>query len=312
MATTTPRRVTRGAVIAGRVPALPSIRDLTNPKIAESNALPNLNPVDLPPEVLSLICDELVAYRKTLACLCRTSRTFHRIAQHVLYHIVDLEDLPESLVISFFQAVARRPHLGARVHSLTIPIRAKVVRQDSDFAETFAAALRACVNLEDLSILADRDALRNRVPKPPWIFHECPPFRLTTFVNSYFDFGPELVKFLESQPTLRVLAAPGASSSHAIIKPVPKLPNVVALCMHINFLSQSVVEQWPLERIETSLPMRHDFRLLHTLGRYSTTLITLNLAVALWFPPAEIIRQVSGLCPALRHFAITELHGFGT
>nr|GAT44952.1 predicted protein [Mycena chlorophos] len=301
MATAATRRITRGAVIAGRVPALPSIRDLTA-STNKGGAFLQLNPVDLPPEVVSLICEE-VCDRETLAYLCRTSRAFLSIAQHALYQTVELEDLPESSIMPFFLAVAHRSHLAARVHSLTVQIPpGRAMRQE--FAEKFATALRVCVNLKDLAILCRKNALPNTDTDHTWIFDYCQ-FHLTTFVNSYFEFGRKLLPFLEGQSQLRVLVANrGLTMIHPEIFSPPRMPNLVAVCGYIKFLSK----ERPLERIETSLVVREDIAVLPIFGHFSATLTTLNLLITQRLFPAEVMRQVSGLCPALRHFVVRELH----
>nr|GAT44588.1 predicted protein [Mycena chlorophos] len=74
MAANAPRRVTRGAVIAGRAAALPSIQDIT------TGALPRINPIQLNLDLMCLICLQ-VNDRKTLARLCRISRAFRDAAQ---------------------------------------------------------------------------------------------------------------------------------------------------------------------------------------------------------------------------------------
>ncbi|KAF7305762.1 hypothetical protein HMN09_00729900 [Mycena chlorophos] len=307
MVTTASRRVTcgTGTVIAGRVLALPPIRDQTAEATATGGAFTRFNLVDFPPEVVSLVCHE-ISDRATLAFLCRTSRAFLSIAQHVLYHTVDLEELPESLIISFFVAVADRSHLAARVHSLTVQIPGRIMHRN--FAEKFAAALRVCEKMKDLAILRRKNGFWKKDTDNTWIFDDCQ-FHLTTFINSYFEFGRKLLPFLENQPHLRVLAATG--DPHGVIHPEvfdpPRVPNVVAVCGDIQFLPK----ERPLEKVETSLIGQRDIDLLPILRRFSATLTTLNLRFTLWCHPTEVIRLLSDLCPALRHLAVMELGSRG-
>ncbi|KAF7305778.1 hypothetical protein HMN09_00731500 [Mycena chlorophos] len=262
-------------------------------------------PAYYPPEIISLICDE-IEDRQTAARLGRVSRTFVDVAQRVLYHTVDLVGLPQRPVASWLSVVTRNARLANWVHSLSIQIPDPLSLQAKE-AQAFAAAFRACVNLKELNTSCYG-------PKPTssststWMLEDCS-FRLTTFVDSYFAFSM-LEDFLSTQTELRVIVAPDFPSAAYFGEELdlPTLPNLVALCANIH----SLPRHHPLQRIETTIN-RTDFPQLSKLACYSNTLTTLNVVASTesWATtgpplPADIIRAVGAACPALRHLALTE------
>ncbi|KAF7305786.1 hypothetical protein HMN09_00732400 [Mycena chlorophos] len=293
MAANAPRRVTRGAVIAGRPAALSSIQGITT-----GDALPHINPIELNLDLMCLICFE-VTDRKTLARLCRVSRAFRDAAQPVLHKTVDIASgvNSEPRTKRWLVAALRYPDLAARVRTLVIQIP-----DQPDDADAFGAAFRACINLRELHTLRIRPTPKRNANKATntVMLKDCS-LRLRTFVNSYFTFGPNLAEFLSGQPQLRVLVGPDAAPINKQL--FTHLPNLVAVEADIG----SLPDGRPLERIATAL-LENGISDIACLSVYSATLTTLTLTVDSSQKPAEVIRAVGAACPRLRHLLVTENH----
>nr|GAT57492.1 predicted protein [Mycena chlorophos] len=251
---------------------------------------------------MCLICFE-VTDRKTLARLCRVSRAFRDAAQRVLYKTVDLGDDSEHRIKRWLAFAPRHTDLAARVRTLVIRIP-----DQPDDVDAFGAAFRACVNLKERHTLRIRTRRFEFGPTSKYankatntaMLKDCS-FQLSTFVNSYFAFGPKLAGFLGGQPQLRVLVGPDAASINKQLFKAPHLPNLVAAEADIS----SLPDGRPLERIATAI-LENGISDIARLEAYSATLTALNLAVDWSHKPADVVRAVGGVCPRLRHLVIRE------
>ncbi|KAJ6591353.1 hypothetical protein B0H10DRAFT_2233390 [Mycena sp. CBHHK59/15] len=117
-------------------------------------------------------------------------------------------------------AVTRHSHLAERVHALSLQLPSNLEPSD---AQKISRALALCVNLKELTVRHEPDTPTDDSVQT-WILEACT-FRLTHFVNSYFNFIDEEL-FIGQQPDLRLLSLPFSSSFSCTDA---QLPNLTAI-----------------------------------------------------------------------------------
>ncbi|KAJ6567826.1 hypothetical protein B0H10DRAFT_1055181 [Mycena sp. CBHHK59/15] len=258
----------------------------------------------LPPEICATICGEVD--RAALGVLCRISPLLRDQAQRMLYHTVDLQDRNMRFLRSWCLAVTRHSHLAERVHALSLQLPSNLEPSD---AQKISRALALCVNLKELTVRHEPDAPTDDSVQT-WILEACT-FRLTHFVNSYFNFIDEEL-FIGHQPDLRLLSLPFSSSFSCTDA---QLPNLTAIDAPLGVVV-SLPGARPLERIQIHCQRSEFLQGLSLLGRYASTLKTLTLVregVEWGSSTVDIVEDIAQVLPALLHFGINEsekLHSF--
>ncbi|KAJ7646669.1 hypothetical protein FB45DRAFT_891041 [Roridomyces roridus] len=247
----------------------------------------------IPAEIYAIICSE-VQGNGTLVTLCSTSRLLRDLAQHILYHSVDLTGCSLRTIKSWALSVSRNAHLAARVQSLAIEFPEDML--DPTDATKITLALNKCVNLKDLEVACARFPNHSN-SKHVWMIEDCP-FRLHTFRNSYFTTSDTwMTKFWEAQTEIRVLAFRWGGSV-----PTGYLPNLLAV--RAPQVSGLPLER-PLQRVYTTFD--ND---ISQLARYSQSLKTVNLERT-WSSRDSltflgIIEILADSLPLLRHLWLVE------
>ena len=204
-------------------------------------------PLILPPEICSLICTSPLLSHSDLLALCHVSRSFRAEAERILYTSINLPTPSRRALNSWCTSLIRRPHLGARIQSLSLTMPSQTSLQADDLTR-LTHALHLCINLRDLSILdGEPPFLGNAVQA--WVL-EGHTFTLQKFTNTYFT-TTMLRDFLDSQKSLTTLSHRPSSSTHVTIGTrLPRtetLPNLTTLntsAAIIRELGQADFESW--------------------------------------------------------------------
>ncbi|KAJ7197419.1 hypothetical protein GGX14DRAFT_471311 [Mycena pura] len=259
--------------------------------------------MNLPPEICAKICEELG--QNDRVTLCRTSRLLGDQAQRLIYRTVDLRRCTARALRSWCLAVTRHSELAERVYALSLGLPHDLA-SSSDLGK-IARALNRCLNIKELSIHPENSGPFGSQWEGSsiqgWLITKCP-FRLTKFSHSYFK-NAFLSEFWTPQSDIRVLAI-----TCCIKFPCydDQLPNLIAL--EVGDV-RSLPSGRALQRIQLRWSRYSAQRLpeLSALGRYSATLVTLNLVqtkMTQQMSTFEILDMVVHGLPGLLHFGITE------
>ena len=188
-----------------------------------------MTPLILPPEICSLICTSPLLSHSDLLALCHVSRSFRAEAERILYTSINLPTPSRRALNSWCTSLIRRPHLGARIQTLSLTMPSQTSLQADDLSR-LTHALHLCINLRNLSISdGEPPFLGNAVQA--WVL-EGHTFTLQKFTNTYFT-TTMLRDFLDSQKSLTTLSHRPSSSTHLTVGTrLPRtetLPNLTTL-----------------------------------------------------------------------------------
>jgi hypothetical protein len=138
--------------------------------------------------------------QKDLCTLCAVSHTVQREAERVLYHTVQLQCEPATLLWS--RTITETPRLAKLVCSLTLSAAVHL-----DKCNILVAAFGAIINLKKLVILNLSGEWSSRSHFNPASLKGCT-FRLNVYHNRLDVPWDEYVKFLSEQPDIRKWVAP--------------------------------------------------------------------------------------------------------
>ncbi|KAK7062229.1 hypothetical protein R3P38DRAFT_691461 [Favolaschia claudopus] len=273
---------------------------------SEVDATTRRPPTLIPPEICAIICD-IISTKRGLRALCMVSRTFRSQGERLLYHSVDLRvDEKEwgstRRLKSWSTSTSKNPYLGEYVHSLVLQLPLSL---EPSITSKLGRALALCVNLKELRVFGPSENPRYGSFQGS-LLNKCS-FRLTKFVNHYFDEG-SIMAFWRNQTELHLL---DCERNVCALDPVAKLlPNIIAI--KTNDIGNLPVGR-ALQRIETSLLVY-----IPQLKRYETSLTTLNLWQPRWQvhwlkQPREgvidmLIRQVAETLPNLLHLGVLDMY----
>ncbi|EDR13147.1 uncharacterized protein LACBIDRAFT_322616 [Laccaria bicolor S238N-H82] len=204
-------------------------------------------PLILPPEICSLICTSPLLSHSDLLALCHVSRSFRAEAERILYTSINLPTPSRRALNSWCTSLVRRPHLGARIHSLSLTMPSQTSLQADDLTR-LTHALHLCINLRDLTILdGEPPFLGNAVHA--WVL-EGHTFALQKFTNTYFT-TTMLRDFLEGQKSLTTLSHRPSSSTHLVLgtrfprrETLPNLTTLNTSAAIIRELAKVASEPW--------------------------------------------------------------------
>ncbi|KAJ7191973.1 hypothetical protein GGX14DRAFT_406794 [Mycena pura] len=255
------------------------------------------------PELWSIVF--LQVHADSLPLLCMVSRSFRAEAEHVLYHSVDLCELDK--VRAWCTAMAQADCLASYTYFLVLKLPYNLGLED---LELIQCALRRCVNLERLQILADVQlclALKIEAPSRDgarWSPITGCSFSLTHFTNTYFILPTSraLQQFWPRQRELRFLSIPMDDCREI---PCSDPTALVALEVPSHALPRIVL---PLQRLQIHMGRKNKAEELSSLPLYAGTLRTLNIVLHKngQFHISELVKAVAEAVPMLQHFAVME------
>ncbi|KAJ7140967.1 hypothetical protein C8R44DRAFT_726662 [Mycena epipterygia] len=269
--------------------------------------MPMATLLQIPPEICAKICEDVE--RADLISLLTISRLFSAQARRFIYRMVDLRRCSHRALMSSCLAVTRHTQLAERVHSLLLDLPADLAL--SSDGPKIARALSKCVNLKELTIKNENDAIFGGVSEysarpsiQGWMITKGP-FRLTKFANSYFR-DSFLSQFWSAQSEIRILSIPTCETFPCYDD---QLPNLIAVDVGTAL---ALPKARGLQRIQLRIRRSGYLEQLSALSRYSATLTTLNLRQAgisglLGISTLDILDKIAQEVPGLLHLGLTEL-----
>ena len=206
-----------------------------------------MTPLILPPEICSLICISPLLSHSDLLTLCHVSRSFRAEAERILYTSINIPTPSRRALNSWCTSLTRRPHLGARITTLSLTMPSQTSLQADDLTR-LTHALHLCINLRELTILDGEPPFFGNAVQA-WVL-EGHTFTLQKFTNTYFTTNM-LRDFLESQKSLITFSHRPSSSAHIIdgtrLPRKETLPNLATLdtsAAIVRELAQVDLEPW--------------------------------------------------------------------
>ncbi|KAJ7049081.1 hypothetical protein C8F01DRAFT_792314 [Mycena amicta] len=253
----------------------------------------------VPPELVTAIAQS--CSQPTLAAMCRVSRSMQPIAEHQLYHCVELlYPCTMAQVLAWCETVTRNPRLSFRHYSLVLEIAAMDVLPTRIAA--IALALWRCVNLKRLRIA---DHTGGQLPLKQILNGQCP-FRLTHFhMNDWIGIPRD---FWVMQTAIQSLTIPSEYLRAKPVNSLAKLP-LVAIKSNVSELLTMVAHQssWKLHR--ALIELKPPYHGIHALWGYARTLrvLTLQRAEGITATLSEIVALVAKNLPRLTDLHILEM-----
>ena len=216
--------------------------------------LPTLLPVD----VYSTICRHTAI--KDLTTLCRVTKMFQDEAERILYYSVDITHMTNGKhLMAWCNDIAESQRRSMRVYTLRFPARFISSPQDATptlslhVQQAIARALRAFVNLSDLSL---RIGLLEREGTPSllrWSFEECR-FSLAAISGNFPGLTlDDIWNVVSEHPNIRYW-----TPSHPFLKSLSSIPsNVLPRVADVFFVRPDAIKYLvgrPIKRIAWYFP----------------------------------------------------------
>jgi len=265
----------------------------------------------LAPEICSLICQDPILERRDLNSSCFISHSFRREAQRLLsYRFPFLRGAGR--IKAWCLSLKRRPHLALGVRDLVLLMPQQVAFHADATIARLTQALSMCINLKELTVLSQSRRRRSQqdYSTSMYMFGELP-FKLTKFVNDYFNQDAELGKFLSSQMTLETLQLHSGAHYQLRYVYLPYLQTLACPAHLFDELSHIHVRRLRLN-FELKAPVPYEAAMLNSHYRFRRYRAGLtSLAIFLKRKPdgrhshfLEVMDFVSEWLPCITHLQI--------
>ncbi|KAF9480855.1 hypothetical protein BDN70DRAFT_920216 [Pholiota conissans] len=234
--------------------------------------------------------------KRELINLCLVSNGFCAEARHLLYSAVFLTG--KDIYFSFCNTVIRRPILVEGMQQLVLVLPLQKTYSIGDYM--IKQVLNFATHLCDLRILCDPKRSSRNVRRVGRSILEGHKFKLTTFVNTYFEM-PEIVKFLASQPTIETFVTDQLDTQSLMELPLTSLRNLrcafdPADLTFLQALAGSSSSRWTVERLQLNITSKAPASLrgiLESLGQHlGQKLRSLSLVLVIQIYEIPIVQRI--------------------